>query len=93
MTATQSQPAACTSCGRPFADPFCEHVRAALAALTQPPRTVHDHFADVEAIVAERLLDEVDAIVDAPPGRRRYTSGDLRRGYCPTAAYYAVRRS
>lgn len=96
MTASvQPQPAACSACGQPFAEPYCPHVRMALAALVTDPRqlrTVDDHFADIEPLFAASLLDEADAIV-ARPERRRYSFADLRRGYCPTGAYYAVRRT
>lgn len=96
MSATlQPQPAACAACGSPFVEPFCDHVRVALAALAADPRelrTVDEHFADIEPLFADRLLAEVDAIVADDPPRRRYSGADLRRGYCPTAAYYAVRR-
>jgi hypothetical protein len=92
----QPQPAACAACGRPFAQPFCPHVLTALATLAADPRelrTLDEHFADADALFTDRLLDEADAIVISTPVRRRgYSTSDLRRGYCPTAAYYAVRR-
>jgi len=91
----QPQPAACASCGSPFAEPFCEHVRVALAALAADPRelrTVDDYFADVEPLFADPVVDETDAMVSSPQPRR-YSGADLRRGFCPTAGYYAVRRA
>lgn len=97
MTAAiQPQPAKCHACGAPFAEPFCDHVRLAFAALAADPRelrTVEDYYADADQILAvDRLLTEAEAIIADPPARRRYTSADLRRGYCPTAAYNVVRR-
>jgi len=96
MTAAlQPQPAACAACGQPYAEPYCEHVKVALAALVTDPkplRTVDDYFTDAEGLFVDSLLDEADGIV-AQPERRSYSFADLRRGFCPTAAYYVVRRT
>lgn len=90
-TFIRPQPSRCASCGSAFAEPFCEHVLMAFAALAADPAELRDvdYFADVEALFDS---DEPGDEPEPELPRRRYSATDLRRGYCPTATYYVVRR-